>query len=108
MGAKHQTPEYHRNARIIRARVNTAHRTGQHVACWRCGGPITRGTPFDVGHLPGAIASRLNELAPEHRHRTGHCPGNRAAGGREGAAITNARHAPTTPSNPETTRTWPI
>lgn len=108
MAAKHRTAEYQRNARIIKDRVRVAHRAGQAVPCWRCRGPIRPGTPFDVGHLPGALASRLVELAAEHRHRTGQCPGNRAAGGRIGAAITNARHAPTTPTNPETTTTWPI
>lgn len=106
MGAKHQTPEYRRNAPVIRSRVHAAHRAGRAVACWRCRRPIAPGQPFDVGHLPGARASALNELAPEHRHRTGQCVGNRAAGGREGASITNARRHINVPTNQETT--WPV
>lgn len=100
MTAKHRTAEYQRNARTIRARVASIHAQGGTVACWRCRGPIGKLTPYDVGHLPGARASALHELAPEHRHATSSCTGNRAAGGRDGAAKTNARHTPTiTPTN---------
>lgn len=106
MSAKHQTAEYRRNARIHRQRVVAAHRAGRAVQCWRCRGPIRPGQPYDVGHLPGATASRLTELAPEHRHRTDQCIGNRTAGAKIGAAITNARHAPTIPTNQENTTTW--
>lgn len=107
MTAKHQTPEYRRNARIIRERVRTAHRAGGAVPCWRCSRPIVKGQPFDVGHLPHARASALSELAPEHRHATGACPGNRAEGGRQGAQKSNARHTPPTIPG-STTTTWPL
>lgn len=95
MSRKHQSPEYKRNALIIRKRVRTIHKYGDPVQCWRCGRAIVPGQHFDVGHLPNAQGSALHELAPEHRHRTLSCPGNRAEGGRVGAAATNARR--TTP-----------
>ena len=103
MSAKHQTPEYRRNARTIRERVRSAWRAGRAVSCWRCRGAIAPGQPFDVGHLPGALGSALSDLAPEHRHKTGACVGNRAAGAKLGAAITNARHTPTIPTKNATT-----
>ena len=106
MSAKHQTPEYRRNAPIVRSRVHAAHRAGRGVLCWRCRRPIAPGQAFDVGHLPGAVGSSLGELAAEHRHKTGSCPGNRSVGGREGAARTNARHRPTIPTTTQTT--WAI
>ncbi len=107
MTAKHRTPEYQRNAATIRRRVKSAWATGRAVACWRGGRPILPGTAFDVGHVRGAVGSRLEELAPEHRHETpGCCKGNRSEGGKAGAAITNARHAPTVATTRETT--WPI
>lgn len=107
MTRKHRTAEYQRNARTIRARVAAIHAQGGAVPCWRCRRAITKQTPYDVGHLPGARGSAEHELAPEHRHRTGSCTGNRAAGGAEGAALTNARHTPTTePAKPPTT--WKI
>jgi hypothetical protein len=106
MSAKHQTAEYARNARIIRGRVSTLHRRGQPAMCWRCRRPIHPGEPFDVGHLQGATGSALTDLAPEHRHRTGACPGNRRDGGAKGAAITNARRVSTQPATAATT--WPI
>lgn len=108
MSGKHRSAEYHRNARIIRKRVSSAHQGHQPVPCWRGGRPIMPGQPYDVGHLPGARASALHELAPEHRHATpGCCEGNRTHGGRDGAAKTNARHRPIiSPSTKGTS--WPI
>lgn len=91
MSGKHQSPEYQRNARIIRARVKTQHAAGEPVPCWRCRSPIFPGQPFDVGHIAGAQGSSQQELAPEHRHKTTHCKGNRSAGGTVGAAVVNAR-----------------
>lgn len=91
MGRKHQSPEYQRNARIIRGRVKTQHAAGEPVQCWRCRGAIWPTQPFDVGHVTGAQGSSQQELAPEHRHKTTHCMGNRSHGGTQGAAITNAR-----------------
>lgn len=107
MSAKHRTPEYNRNAPIIRARVKAAWRAGRFVGCWRCGGEIPPNTAFDVGHLPGAEASRLDDMAPEHRHRTGRCIGNRVAGGREGAAKTNGRRRPNTITKGQE-KTWAL
>ena len=49
------------------------------------------GQPVDVGHVNGATGSALSDLAPEHRHATGQCVGNRADGGKLGAAITNRK-----------------
>ena len=92
MGRKHQTPEYQRNARIIRTRVKAQHASGAPVQCWRCGAPIHPGQAFDVGHVTGAQGSSMQELRPEHRSKSTHCIGNRSAGGKTGAAITNARH----------------
>lgn len=89
MSDKHRSPEYQRNARILRARVRAIHRSGEPVVCWRCRRPIMPGQPFDVGHVDGATGSTPSDLAPEHRHSTGSCIGNRADGGRRGAAITN-------------------
>lgn len=106
MTAKHRTPEYQRNAKRIRKRVRAAFRRGEGVTCWRCRRIIMPGEPFDVGHLPGAQASAEHELAPEHRHKTSRCIGNRADGGRIGAAIRNNRARVITPTTQE--QSWPI
>lgn len=91
MSAKHSDPEYMRNAGIVRRRVKALHRQGEPVQCWRCGRAIVPGQPFDVGHRDGATGHSLAELAPEHRHATSYCQGNRSHGGSLGAAKTNAR-----------------
>lgn len=62
--------------------------------------------PYDVGHVHGAIGNSLTDLAPEHRHATGPCPGNRADGGAKGAALTNSRRVRITPKTEGTS--WPI
>jgi hypothetical protein len=90
MTRKHQTAEYQRNARIVRARVAAMHKAGMPALCWRGGGRILPGTPYDVGHRHGVYGNSLGALAPEHRHRTpGCCEGNRREGGRVGAMLTN-------------------
>lgn len=104
MTSKHQSPEYHRNARVVRSRVKAAHKFGQPVECWRCRGPIYPGQPFDVGHRHGALGHSLAELAPEHRHRTANCVGNRSAGGKQGADILAARRTTTTRADVTTWR----
>ena len=88
MTAHHDDPVYRRNARIIRARVNRTHQTGEPVMCIRTGRAIHPGQPFDVGHIIDASAGgshTLDNLGPEHRRP------NRQAGGRLGAHITNTR-----------------
>lgn len=95
MSARHHTPAYQRNARIIRQRVNGQHRMGASATCWRGGGPIPPGMPFDVGHRDPLGGDDVGNLAPEHRTATpGCCLGNRAHGGADGARITNQRHTP--------------
>jgi len=88
---KHQDPEYRKNARIVRTQVAAARRAGREVACWRCGYEIDAEQAFDVGHIDPAGGSARSNLAPEHRYKTGRCQGNRAAGGRMGAARQQAR-----------------
>lgn len=105
MTQKHQSPDYQRNARTRRAQVRAAHKYGQPVACWRCSGPIFPGQPFDIGHITGAIGHSLHELAPEHRHKTGACAGNRSHGGKAGAQARRDRRTPDTRSD---VTTWAV
>lgn len=107
MSAKHQTPEYRRNARIVQARIAADRRAERPVVCWRCRRPILPGQAADVGHVPGARGSALSELAPEHRHQTSTCTGNRAEGGKQGATAMHARRAPNTVPTGNITR-YPI
>jgi hypothetical protein len=66
-----------------------------HVTCWRCGQPIHPGQPWDLGHRTDrALGGTDHDTAPEHRHRTGTCPGNRAAG------ATTRRPSTAAPSRP--------
>jgi hypothetical protein len=103
--AKHQTPEYRRNAKLRRQQVEQAHRRGEPVACWRCRGLIHPGQPYDIGHLTHGLTSDLEELAPEHRHRNSRCVGNRSAGGKIGASVTNRRHVA---ANANNATTWKV
>ena len=91
MSQKHGDPEYRKNARILRQQVEQRRRRDEDVTCWRCGRPIHREQTFDVGHIDAASGHGLNNLAPEHRYKSGVCQGNRAAGGRMGQAIQAAR-----------------
>lgn len=106
MTAKHHTAEYARAARIVKARVAAARAAGRPVICWRCHRPIMPGVPFDVGHLDPRARPTADNLAPEHRHRTATCAGNRADGGSMGAAIIHARNRRHTPA--ADVRTWPV
>ena len=90
MSQKHTSTEYQRNAKHVRKRVRVAWDAGDDVACWRCGRLIFETTPYDVGHIDPFGGEGLENLAPEHRSKTGVCPGNRNLGGRSGARITNA------------------
>ncbi len=95
MTAKHSSPEWRRTCRIIREQVRKAHRAGQDIQCWRCGGLIpeddTGKLIYDVGHLDPHGGEGLDNASPEHRVKTGSCIGNRAHGGKIGARLTNAR-----------------
>lgn len=86
MSAKHADPVYRANARLIRQQVRKARATGRSVTCWRCGFEIDPEQAFDVGHIDSTSGHSLGNLAPEHRYKSGRCQGNRAAGGRMGAA----------------------
>lgn len=85
MTARHRHPEFLRNRRIVRSRVQRDWRLGVEVRCWRRGCIIEPGSAFDVGHLGDPDDHALSNLAPECVR----C--NRADGGRRGAAITNGR-----------------
>lgn len=87
MSAKHADPEYRKNARIIRQQVAKRRRTGDEQRCWRCGRPIDETQTFDVGHIDPLGGHGVENLAPEHRYKSGGCQGNRAAGGRMGSTI---------------------
>lgn len=89
--AKHRTRQYQVNADLRRAQVKAAHRAGEAVACWRGGGPIHPGQPFDIGHRSPTGGEGLDNLWPEHRHEAaGCCDGNRRDGGRLGLAMRRA------------------
>ena len=91
MSAKHADPEYRKNARIIRQQVSARQRRGDDIRCWRCGRVIDETQTFDVGHLDPHGGHAMENLAPEHRYKSGKCQGNRAAGGRMGRAIQTSR-----------------
>lgn len=91
MTAKHSDPEYRKNARIIRQQVEKLRRSGDDPTCWRCGSLIGEGQTYDVGHLDPNAGHSMENLAPEHRYKSGRCQGNRAAGGRMGRAIQTHR-----------------
>ena len=105
---KHQTPAYQRNARIVRKRVAAMHKAGMPALCWRGGGAILLGMPYDVGHITGTRGSGAGTLAPEHRHRmAGCCDGNRREGGRVGAMLTNKTPARIV-RNDGNVQSWPV
>lgn len=102
MTRKHQTTAYRREARIVRAQVAAQHKAGRPALCWRGGGPIMPGMPYDVGH------TSHGGLAPEHRHRVaGCCDGNRREGGRVGAMLTNRAPARIVHAD-ENVTSWPV
>jgi hypothetical protein len=104
MTRKHQSPEYQRNAKVVRTRAKAQLRAGILVPCWRCGHPI-EGLLFDVGHIDPMGGERMTNLAPEHRYAIGGCRGNRSYGGSDGAAVTNSRRVVTKRSD---VTTWPV
>ncbi|MCM3779870.1 hypothetical protein [Microbacterium hydrocarbonoxydans] len=97
MTHKHKSPEWSRTTRTIRSQVRAAYERGEVVGCWRCGAPLPIDAEgkvvFDVGHLDPNGGESIDNAAPEHRSKSGQCVGNRAHGGRMGAAITNARRS---------------
>ncbi|HEY7010134.1 MAG TPA: hypothetical protein VH395_14395, partial [Jatrophihabitantaceae bacterium] len=61
--------------------------TADLVTCWRCGHPIRPGQPWDLGHRTDRAAGGSDgDARPEHRHATSTCEGNRSAGARAGNA----------------------
>jgi hypothetical protein len=86
MTAKHADPEYRKNARIIRQGVAKRRKAGADVTCWRCGLPIDEEQAYDVGHVNPAGGHGIDNMAPEHRYKSGRCQGNRSNGGRMGKA----------------------
>lgn len=113
MSAKHRDPEYVGNARIIRSQVAMRRRAGQSVECWRCGNEIDPEQRWDVGHRDPDAGHHLGNLSPEHRYKSGRCIGNRADGGRRGAAIQKAnrarvapRPAPSAPTSTDLLKWW--
>lgn len=104
MTKKHQTGEYQRNATLRRKQVRAAWALGEPVRCWRGGGIIHPGQPYDIGHLDPQGGNALDNLLPEHRSRVETCcKGNRSHGGTIGATITNTRRRPTTEAS-----TWAL
>jgi len=97
MTAKHASPEWKATTRTIRAQARRAHQQGTTVVCWRCGRPLPVDAEnrlvFDVGHLDPNGGEGIDNAAPEHRAKSANCIGNRAHGGRMGAAKTNARRS---------------
>lgn len=91
MTAKHRDPEYRKNARIIRQKVARARALDQEVLCGRCGLPIDPEQSYDVGHIDALGGHGFDNLAPEHRYKSGRCQGNRAHGGRLGRSRQEAR-----------------
>lgn len=85
MTAKHQTPEWRKTVRHVRAQVRLAWKREDPVTCWRHGDEIPPGAPYDVGHITRHGGEGIDNAAPECRH------GNRSHGGKVGARITNAR-----------------
>lgn len=104
MTTKHRSPEWSRTTRTVRAQARRAHANGDVIVCWRCGRPIPVDADdrliFDVGHIDPNGGEGIDNAAPEHRSRSGLCVGNRAHGGRMGAAITNARKSTKTTFRP--------
>ena len=78
--------------RTLRAQYARLVEAGQ-ATCARCGQPLLSGEPFDLDHGP----DRSSYLGASHRR----C--NRLAGGRNGAAATNARRRA---REPKYVRSW--
>lgn len=86
MSQQHRAAGYNgTQQRSARARLQPLVESGGAV-CPRCGQPILPGEAWDAGHRVDLVDD-LRSRAEHAEHRR--C--NRSAGGRRGAAITNAR-----------------
>lgn len=88
MTKPHQDPQYQKNSRLLRRKVQADHKAGRAVWCIGCGREIQSTQAFDVGHIIDAAkggSHDLSNLGPQHRKE------NRRAGGKAGATITNRR-----------------
>lgn len=86
MSRAHHSPDYHRNARIVRRTLTPKIAAGAFVPCVECGRAVVLGQRWDVGHKTSAArggSNALSNLGAAHRR----C--NRSNGGKAGAA---ARH----------------
>lgn len=84
MSAIHRTAAWRKLITEVRPIYRAAIKAGTG-RCGRCGKPVLPGQKFDVGHIdPHGPLTRAN-VRLEHAY----C--NRAAGGRQGAATTNAK-----------------
>lgn len=62
------------------------------LPCWRCGRQLTRYGPWTVGHI---VDRALGGSKTDPANQWPECPKcNFSAGGKRGAAITNAKRAP--------------
>ena len=66
--------------RTLRTKLQRRMDLGEQFDCWRCGGPITPGQPWDLGHDDH---DRSIWRGPEHRGRECPAGGNRATAGRK-------------------------
>ncbi|QDZ14239.1 hypothetical protein FPZ11_05190 [Humibacter ginsenosidimutans] len=94
MSQHHKAAKWSTTSRKLRARMQPTIDAGSAV-CWRCRGLIVPGTKWDVGHVEDASGRWTGRYAPEHALKRD-CPmgGNRSAGGRKGASLTNHRRTP--------------
>ena len=74
---------YDAKHRALRAKYQASMDAGDYYLCARCYEPIQLGEPWDLGHDDD---DRTKHTGPEHAYRC-----NRAAGGRQGAAVRGAR-----------------
>lgn len=89
MSRNHRAAKWNGAAsRAARARLQPAVDAGM-ASCARCGRPIMPGQPWDAGHR----VDLGDDLSGQHGTAAEHRSCNRGAGGRRGAAITNARRA---------------
>lgn len=75
---QYASPEHKARRKAIQAQIDT----GQPVACWRCGRPIVKGSPWHLGH----------DDRDRTVYRGAECPTcNLTAAARKGARVANGR-----------------